>query len=103
MRFHPSSVSNGVSFRVPAAVATIRAGGTYMRSKAPGRGSPVSAARPDRRHDVALGRYASRPGAISRRGWRQVIHRTYLEIISDRISLIAAGCAFYATLALFPA
>jgi membrane protein len=32
-----------------------------------------------------------------------VIHRTYLEIISDRISLIAAGCAFYATLALFPA
>jgi membrane protein len=27
----------------------------------------------------------------------------YLEIISDRISLIAAGCAFYATLALFPA
>jgi membrane protein len=26
-----------------------------------------------------------------------------LEIISDRISLVAAGCAFYATLALFPA
>jgi membrane protein len=32
-----------------------------------------------------------------------VIRRTYLEIISDRISLVAAGCAFYATLALFPA
>ena len=32
-----------------------------------------------------------------------MIHRTAREIISDRVSLVAAGCAFYATLALFPA
>lgn len=36
-------------------------------------------------------------------GWRAVIKRTALEMLSDRVSLVAAGCAFYATLALFPA
>jgi membrane protein len=50
----------------------------------------------------ALGRRARTPLAIPWRGWRQVIVRTYREISSDRISLVAAGCAFYATLALFP-
>jgi membrane protein len=50
----------------------------------------------------ALGRRATTPLAIPWRGWRQVIVRTYREISSDRISLVAAGCAFYATLALFP-
>ncbi len=49
-----------------------------------------------------LGRRAATPLAIPWRGWRQVIIRTYREISSDRISLVAAGCAFYATLALFP-
>lgn len=74
-----------------------------MRRMVPRRRSLVSAARSDAPHDLALGRYATHPGDIPRRGWRQVIHRTSMEIISDRISLIAAGCAFYATLALFPA
>jgi membrane protein len=49
-----------------------------------------------------VGRRARTPLAIPWRGWRQVIARTYREISSDRISLVAAGCAFYATLALFP-
>jgi membrane protein len=49
-----------------------------------------------------LGRRAATPFAIPWRGWRQVIGRTWREISSDRISLVAAGCAFYATLALFP-
>ncbi len=31
------------------------------------------------------------------------MRRTAREMISDRVSLVAAGCAFYATLALFPA
>jgi membrane protein len=74
-----------------------------MRRKASNRRSSVSAACPDTQHDVGVGHYATSPGNIPRRGWQQVIRRTYLEIISDRISLIAAGCAFYATLALFPA
>jgi membrane protein len=50
----------------------------------------------------AIGRRAHTPGAIPWLGWRQVLVRTYKEISSDRISLVAAGCAFYATLALFP-
>ena len=74
-----------------------------MRSKASSRRSFMSAAQADTQAGVALGRHATRPSHIPRRGWWQVIRRTYLEIISDRISLVAAGCAFYATLALFPA
>ncbi len=35
--------------------------------------------------------------------WRDVLGRTWRGISSDRISLVAAGCAFWATLALFPA
>jgi len=50
-----------------------------------------------------LGRRADSPGQIPWRGWKAVLHRTGREIISDRVSLVAAGCAFYATLALFPA
>ncbi len=52
-------------------------------------------------HD--LGRLALWPGQIPWRGWRHVLARTAREMISDRISLVAAGCAFWATLALFPA
>lgn len=36
-------------------------------------------------------------------GWKAVLRRTWFQMISDRASLAAAGCAFYATLALFPA
>ncbi len=52
---------------------------------------------------VRLGRLAHHPLAIPWAGWRRVIARTAREVITDRISLCAAGCAFYATLALFPA
>ena len=74
-----------------------------MPRKASSRGSVLASGRIKAEHEAALGRHATRPGDIPWRGWRQVIRRTYLEIISDRISLVAAGCAFYATLALFPA
>jgi membrane protein len=50
-----------------------------------------------------LGRHATQPGQIPWQGWRHVIRRTYLEIVSDGISLVAAGCAFYAAVPLFPA
>ena len=52
---------------------------------------------------AAVGRFATTPFRIPWRGWRQVLRRTGREIVSDRISLVAAGCAFYGTLALFPA
>jgi membrane protein len=35
--------------------------------------------------------------------WQKVLGRTLLASTTDRVSLAAAGCAFYATLALFPA
>jgi membrane protein len=35
--------------------------------------------------------------------WGRLIGVTAQEVITDRVSLAAAGCAFYATLALFPA
>jgi membrane protein len=41
--------------------------------------------------------------AWAARPWAEVIRRTLAATLSDRISLTAAGCAFYATLALFPA
>jgi membrane protein len=50
----------------------------------------------------ALGRGAEHPFQIPWRGWKRVIARTASEVITDRVSLVAAGCAFYATLALFP-
>ncbi|MCQ8241967.1 YihY/virulence factor BrkB family protein [Rhizosaccharibacter radicis] len=50
----------------------------------------------------ALGRAAQGPLQIPWAGWKMVLRRTLAEMISDRIGLAAAGCAFYATLALFP-
>jgi membrane protein len=35
--------------------------------------------------------------------WRILLGRTFRASTTDRVSLAAAGCAFYATLALFPA
>lgn len=64
------------------------------------RGRPVTIVGPAAEE---LGRLAETPGQIPWRGWRSVLKRTFREMISDRISLVAAGCAFYATLALFPA
>lgn len=67
---------------------------------------------PEPRHDPLkeaptgrwrLGRTIRGLAAIPWRGWRNVALGTWREISSDRIALVAAGCAFWATLALFPA
>ena len=50
-----------------------------------------------------LGRLAQGPLDIPWRGWKAVIRRALTEMLTDRVSLVAAGVAFYATLALFPA
>ncbi len=52
---------------------------------------------------VALGRHAETPVDIPWPGWKAVLRRVFIEMLTDRVSLVAAGCAFYATLALFPA
>ena len=68
------------------------------------RGDMISAAAIARNPDAArLGRLANHPLDIPWAGWRRVLARTGREVITDRVSLCAAGCAFYATLALFPA
>ncbi len=51
----------------------------------------------------ALGRDAEAPFELPWQGWKAVLRRTWYQMISDRASLAAAGCAFYATLSLFPA
>jgi len=74
-------------------VGTAKARGDMLDARA-------VAAKPDA---IRLGRLAHRPSDIPWSGWKRVINRTAREVITDRISLCAAGCAFYATLALFPA
>jgi membrane protein len=49
-----------------------------------------------------LGRHATNPAQIPWAGWKRVIIRAGQGVISDRVSLAAAGCAFYAVLAMFP-
>ena len=49
------------------------------------------------------GRDASRPGDIPGVGWRDVILRVKRRIVEDHLSIVAAGAAFYALLATFPA
>ena len=65
---------------------------------------PALAARIASRPDAhQLGRNAASPAEIPWLGWKAVLWRVGLKMITDRVSLSAAGCAFYATLALFPA
>lgn len=49
------------------------------------------------------GREAERPGDIPARGWKDILWRLKDQIRKDRLSIIAAGVAFYALLAVFPA
>ena len=49
------------------------------------------------------GRRAERPREIPRAGWRDIALRTKAELGDDHVSMVAAGVAFYALLAIFPA
>jgi membrane protein len=48
------------------------------------------------------GRDATRPYEIPLKGWWQVAQRVGSESARDNLSLVAAGCAFYALFAIFP-
>ncbi len=65
---------------------------------------PAPGAEPPPRteHDRAGGRARS-PVAIPPRGWWAVLLRVWDQLGKDNMSIVAAGCAFYAMLALFPA
>jgi membrane protein len=49
------------------------------------------------------GRDATRPLHIPLKGWWQVAQRVWIESSRDNLSVVAAGCAFYALFAVFPA
>lgn len=49
------------------------------------------------------GRRADMPSKIPSRGWKDILWRTYEEMQKDRLMAVAAGVAFYALLAIFPA
>ena len=53
--------------------------------------------------DAQRGRNARHPEQIPRRGWRDIAWRVLYEAEQDRITMLAAGVAFYALLSLFPA
>ncbi|HEV2893600.1 MAG TPA: YihY/virulence factor BrkB family protein, partial [Actinomycetota bacterium] len=58
---------------------------------------------PERDNGDAAGREAERPSEIPPRGWFAVLKRVKAEVKEDNVPLLAAGVAFYAMLALFPA
>jgi len=49
------------------------------------------------------GRAACSPAQFGRIAWKDVLVRTYNEVMEDRITTIGGGIAFYSLLALFPA
>jgi membrane protein len=49
------------------------------------------------------GRGARRPYHIPLKGWWQVAQRVWTEASRDNLTVVAAGCAFYALFAIFPA
>jgi membrane protein len=51
----------------------------------------------------AAGRRAERPSEIPPRGWFAILRRVKAEVKEDNVTLLAAGVAFYAMLAIFPA
>jgi membrane protein len=52
--------------------------------------------------EAAHGREADRPREIPSRGWLDVAKRVKNQIKRDRLSIVAAGVAFYGLLAVFP-
>ena len=53
--------------------------------------------------EAGRGRSALAPWAIPWRGWKDILWRTYAQILEDRLFSLAGGVVFYAILALFPA
>lgn len=52
---------------------------------------------------MARGRNAETPTEIPAKGWKDIALRVKAELASDHVGLIAAGVAFYALMAIFPA
>lgn len=50
----------------------------------------------------ARGEEASHPGEIPKRGWKEVLLRVKDQVSCDNLSIVSAGVAFFALLAIFP-
>ena len=90
----------------PAGSAPTAAGGPAGSAPTAADGPPGPDSAGDRVPADALGVpgiYADKPTEIPAAGWRQILRRAARETKEDGIPLIAAGVAFYAFLALFPA
>src|SRR4051794_32257638 len=57
----------------------------------------------DTTYDERRGRAADKPTEIPAKGWKDVLARTKAETKADNVSLLAAGVAFFALLAIVPA
>lgn len=55
------------------------------------------------RVEMGRGRSADRPGDIPKEGWKDILWRVWDQLGVDNISMVAAGVAYYALLAIFPA
>ncbi|PTX97838.1 YihY/virulence factor BrkB family protein [Opitutus sp. ER46] len=54
-------------------------------------------------HEAGHGREAEEPHEVPHRGWLDILVRTKRQIASDNLSIVAAGVAFYAFVAVTPA
>lgn len=57
---------------------------------------------PEQSTDIGRGRAAETPAELPAKGWRDILLRTKREISADNLSVVAAGVAFYAFLAVVP-
>jgi len=57
----------------------------------------------ERARERGRGRHARHPLQIPWAGWKDILWRTYGEMVSDRLMAIAGGVAFFVLFAIFPA
>ncbi len=56
-----------------------------------------------RAHEPDRGRHAETPWQVPWKGWKDILWRTYQQIVENRLLAVAAGVVFYGLLAVFPA
>jgi membrane protein len=56
-----------------------------------------------RAEEHGRGRHADTPLRIPWAGWKDILVRTYHDVLNDRLLAVAAGVTFYSLVALFPA
>jgi membrane protein len=106
----PSMLAALAGFAIAAGVLRLedvrRREGKPKSAKPPGADRPSDepySAQLGRSMQPGRGRSAKTPTHIPWRGWKDILWRTYEDISSHRLLMIAAGVVFYAMLAVVPA